>query len=397
MQHTVTKGTQSNYQITMTLTKDQMGTYKVKALQTLQKDIKEPGFRPGNVPLDIVEKKIRPDYLEMAIYEEVLHAGTHQLLETNKDIKFIGTIYDLNKEEKDETVVFTFKLDEYPQVDVKNDKRKKLTIEAIDPEATQEEINDTLMNLKKQYANYLPADTISGESLFKAVAVYKDKDGNQTDKKSLFIGKEEMTEFPVLVQWFADKKVNDVVTLDYTEKKFPDIAKSQQPNAATVEFTINDIRTVELPEFTPENIKKFFGNDDVETEEQLRIKIAELIKQQKEETLLMKAVDDMLNQAREYISVIIPKTLIDEEVKTRMKSLQERMGGEKGLQEYFAKMGDEQKTKMIEDITNAAKLSLEKFFLLQKLTELLEIKELNREKTLDVERKIYETLEKKKK
>jgi len=57
--------------------------------------MKEPGFRDGHVPLDIVEKKVQPQYLEVAIYEEVIHAGTKVMLEENKEIKFIGNVYDL--------------------------------------------------------------------------------------------------------------------------------------------------------------------------------------------------------------------------------------------------------------------------------------------------------------
>jgi FKBP-type peptidyl-prolyl cis-trans isomerase (trigger factor) len=36
--------------------------------------MKEPGFRPGHVPLDMVEKKVQPQYLEIAQFEEAIHA-----------------------------------------------------------------------------------------------------------------------------------------------------------------------------------------------------------------------------------------------------------------------------------------------------------------------------------
>jgi FKBP-type peptidyl-prolyl cis-trans isomerase (trigger factor) len=57
----------------------------------------------------------------------------------------------------------------------------------------------------------------------------------------------------------------------------------------------------------------------------LRVKITELISKQKREMLLMKAVDGLLTNAGSSFSITIPKTLIDEEKKTRMKSLEERM------------------------------------------------------------------------
>jgi FKBP-type peptidyl-prolyl cis-trans isomerase (trigger factor) len=36
--------------------------------------MKEPGFRPGHVPLDMVEQKVQPQYLEIAQFEEAIHA-----------------------------------------------------------------------------------------------------------------------------------------------------------------------------------------------------------------------------------------------------------------------------------------------------------------------------------
>jgi FKBP-type peptidyl-prolyl cis-trans isomerase (trigger factor) len=80
-----------------------------------------------------------------------------------------------------------------------------------------------------------------------------------------------------------------------------------------------------LPDFTPDNIKKFFGNDEVKTEEVLKTRIATLIEQQKKEGMLMQAVDKSLDQVTKSLEVVIPKTLVEEELKTRMKSLEERL------------------------------------------------------------------------
>jgi len=99
METTLTKWKQSNYEIRITASAQDMEKFKNKALQAFQKDMTEPGFRKWHVPLDIVEKKINPAYLEMGILEEIVHQGVKKVIDENKDIKFIGNIYDLNKEE----------------------------------------------------------------------------------------------------------------------------------------------------------------------------------------------------------------------------------------------------------------------------------------------------------
>jgi hypothetical protein len=70
--------------------------------------------------------------------------------------------------------------------------------------------------------------------------------------------------------------------------------RNTEKTAAKTSFTVGDVRTVTLPDFTPENIKKFFGNDDVKSKEELEVKVRELIENQKEESLLMQAVDALL-------------------------------------------------------------------------------------------------------
>jgi FKBP-type peptidyl-prolyl cis-trans isomerase (trigger factor) len=68
------------------------------------------------------------------------------------------------------------------------------------------------------------------------------------------------------------------------------------------------------------------------------------------------------------MKVMIPQTLINEELKTRIKSLEDRLGGKEKMEDYFKKMGDEKAKAFFEDITKAAEESLEKFFILQKFT-----------------------------
>ncbi len=396
MKHTLTKGGQSNYEITLTVPTADMESYKLKALEQFQKEMKEPGFRPGQVPLDMVEKKINPAYLEMGTLEEIVHAGTKELLEEHKDIKFIGSIYDLNRNEKDDTTLITFKLDIYPEVKIKNDDWKKKKLDALETTASDQEVEDTLMNLRRQYADYKEADTIEEWHVSKIKFHALDDAGTHVDHGSIFIGKEETDEFPELKERFFGKKKGDHVELDYNEKKLPPILLSRNKDVKPVKLDceVVDIRSVTLPELTPENIQKFFGNEEVKTQDQLKEKIKVLIEQQKNEMQLMQSIDKFLQDSTGSFEVIIPKTLIDEEMKTRLKSLEERMGGEEGLKKYFEKVGEEDRMKMMTDIQAAAKQSLEKFFLLKEIVEKLGITDIEWQKPLDVETKLYEKLSK---
>ena len=76
----------------------------------------------------------------------------------------------------------------------------------------------------------------------------------------------------------------------------------------------------------------------------------------------------------------------------RIKQLGEKFGGEEGLKQYLAKIGEEKTNQMYDEMRASAKESLEKFFILRKFVELLGIENVSWEKHLDAERKIYAKL-----
>ena len=158
---------------------------------------------------------------------------------------------------------------------------------------------------------------------------------------------------------------------------------------------MQDCKKVVLPELTEAMLLQLFGKDStVKTEEELKTFIHDTLAQQKFEADLIKSIEELLQTVKtQSMSVTIPKTLVDEEFATRMKSLQERFGGEEKLTQYFKQIGEEKGKAFLDDIKKAAKESLEKFFILQKMVQALNI-DINREKPehLEVEHKLYEKL-----
>jgi FKBP-type peptidyl-prolyl cis-trans isomerase (trigger factor) len=84
--------------------------------------------------------------------------------------------------------------------------------------------------------------------------------------------------------------------------------------------------------------------------------------------------------------------MIDEEFKSRVHSLEHRFGSKEKVQEYMKSMTEEQAKDFVDSIQKASAESLEKFFILNKVAELLGI-DLDREngaQNFGVERRIYE-------
>jgi trigger factor len=385
--------------VTVELSQHDQDTLHQKTLQSLQWEVSVPWFRPGHVPLHMVEKQIKPEYLKMAFFEEAVNASIRAMLKEHEDKKFIGQPYDLNEEKKWDILIITYKLDSYPEAEVKNADWKKLSIPAINTSVTKEEVTQAISNLQKQYAEYKDADSIGKTTLVKAKYTMTDKDGNELHKGSAFFWEDEFTESELLWSAVEGKKKDDLVDIAYSETKLPH-AVHYHPHGdetakkiKTLHLTIVDIKESLLPDLhDAAALTKLFQSPDITTFEQLTEKVTSVLGEQKEEQGLQQSVEAMLVEAKSSLEVQIPETIIREEMGARIKQMWDRMGGEEWLKQYFAKIGEEKTSELYDDIKKSAVESLEKFFVLRKLVELFEIKDVNRDNALDAEKKIYAKL-----
>jgi trigger factor len=395
MQHKLTKANQANYDLEITFTTEEASHEKGHVLKHFQADTEIKGFRKGQVPLDIVEKNVQPEYLKMSITEHIVNHGIQEMLEKNPEIKFIGEPYDYHQDDKDGTTTITLKLDVYPEVEIKKDTRKKETIKPIEVKVEDKEIDDALMNLKKNYADYQDTETLELGTVSKIALEWLDKDGNVVEKGTTYIGEPEFAETDFWKKTFVGKKKGEEFEVKYDEKTFPAVLHAKpESKPAKLKFILKDVKQQILPEFNEENILKFFGKEsEVKTEAELREFIKGQLFAQKEQTALITAVEGFVSTIRkEAMSVAIPRTMIDEEFKSRIQSLEQRFGSKEKVEEYLKAMSEDQAKQFVDDIQKASTESLEKFFILNKVTELLgiDIDRNSQDQNLMVERKIYE-------
>lgn len=377
MNKQLSQGNNCDYLVTMTFTDAEKAGVRSHVLEHFAKDMNVPGFRAGKVPLHMVEQKVQPEYIAMAITEHLINKGIQELLEENKELKFIGEPYGFDtKEDKGETTV-TFHLDVYPEVEVKGKAWEKVQMNALSVEATEQEVEDSLLNIQKNYADYKDTEVISEKDTISKLGLeFFDKEGKSVEKGTTYLGETEFAEDKFWAKTFEGKKKGELVELKYDAKKFPAVLHAKKGEAATLTITIQDVKQIVLPELNDEMIVKLFGKDaQVKTNAELREYIKQEILKQKQESGLVQTIEDYLAEVRKSgVEVMIPKTMIDQELKVRMQNLEKRFGSAEKVKEYFQQLGEEKAKEFVEGVQTAAKESLEKFFILNKITELLDLK-----------------------
>ena len=397
MEKKIKKHDQANYEIQLTITAAEQDAAKATMLKHFQKDFEMAGFRKGAAPLEIVEQNTKPEYLTMGIYEHLINQGLQAIVKENEKLRFIGEPYDLKQEQKDGNTTMTMFLDVFPEVEILNSDWEKEKLAHIHPVIEEEEIDQAVMNIKKNFAEYKDVEEITLDSISKIAMEFIDTDGKSLETGHNYVGEQEFAEGDFYQKTFLNKKRGESREISYKEKDLPAVYhyKKTEWTPKHIKLTVQDCKKVVLPELTEAMMLQLFGKEStVKNEAQLRDFIRDTLAQQKFEADLVKSIEDLLQKVKtESMQVLVPRTLIEEEFSTRMKSLQERFGGQEKLTTYFQQMGDEKGKAFLDDIKRAAKESLEKFFILQKMVEALKI-DINWEKpeTLEVERKLYEKL-----
>lgn len=374
MNKKLTEGKNCDYIITVSFWDEDKSKVRWHVLEHFAKDMKIPWFRAGKVPMHIVEKNIEPVYIDMTITEHLINDAIQEILKENKDIKFIGEPYGYETKEDKWTTNVTFHLDVYPEVKVDGKKWENIKMKEIKVEATDKEVEDSLLNIQKNYADYKDAETISDKNTISKLGLeFVDKNWETVDKWTTYLWETEFNEDKFWAKTFNGKKKKEEIELAYDEKKLPQVLHAKKGEAKKVKITIQDVKEVVLPELNDEMIEKLFGKDaEVKTNAELRAYIKKEIVNQKEENELVQTIENYLNDVRKSgVNVVIPKTMIDQEFKVRMDNLKHRFGSEDKVKEYFTQLGEEKSKEFVDGVQSAAAESLEKFFILNKITELL--------------------------
>lgn len=385
-------GKQSNYIVTITFDQSDLDGFHAKALTSIQKDFDYKWFRKGHVPLDIVKKQTKPEYVSMISFEEGINEALQQVVKDNEDKQWIGQPYDLEPSEDGKTI--TLKLDVYPVVETKNQNFTKVKMNTVNSDLTDAEIDDAMLNLRKQFATYDNTDTVTIETTNRMRMQFLDADGQELDKGSLFVNEADFNEHIIFQDLFIGKKVGDKVDLAYDHDKLPHVVHYHKDDKVptTVQFEIINVQTINLPELNEETIAKLFGNNEVNNEAWVKAKVVEIMSESKFDNELTKVTDEYVTAAQWSFDVQVPHTMVQEEVKHRMESLKKQFGGEENFKKFVEAKGKEELDTMVASITTAATESLTKFFVFRAILEALEITDVNWESQMDAEKKLYEKL-----
>ncbi len=288
------------------------------AFNKVKKSLNVPGFRKGRVPRQIFNKM----YGEEALYQDALNAllpEAYANAVSESKIKPVSQP-EINVEsmEKDSAWVLSAKVTVEPEVEL--GKYKGLEVMKHSTDVSDKEVADELERRRQQQAELVLKEdepAAEGDTVvidFEGKVDGKPFDGGKAENYSLELGSK--TFIPGFEDQLVGHKAGDEVEVKVT---FPDDyqAKDLQGKDAVFEVKIHEVKQKELPELDDDFAKDI--DDDVDTLEELKAKVKDEIKEQKEAAAKNAVQEEAISKAVENAKIgDIPEAMIEDDVQRQM-------------------------------------------------------------------------------
>ncbi|WP_077616571.1 trigger factor [Caenibacillus caldisaponilyticus] len=298
-----------------------------QAFKKVVKRVSVPGFRKGKVPRKIFEQRFGVESLYQDAVDILLPEAYSKAVDATGIVPVDQPQIDIEKIEKGSDLVFTAEVTVKPEV--KLGQYKGLEMEEQDTEVKDEEIEEQLKRLQERYAELAVKEdgTVEkGDTVvldFEGFVDGKPFDGGKAENYSLEIGSNAF--IPGFEDQLVGMKANEEKEINVT---FPEDyhAEELKGKDAVFKVKVHDIKVKQLPELDDEFAKDV--DDDVETLDQLKEKIKNQLKEQKETAALNAQRDQVVEKAAENAEIDVPDVMIEREIDRMIRELEQQMAAQ---------------------------------------------------------------------
>ena len=329
MEFTVNEISQSEKEVEVTLSYDEIRIEIDSEVKKQARDIQVPGFRKGKVPKNILKQRYG-NALEYEASEKVANARFWQIAKEN-DLKPIGqpvmTDLDFNPE-KD--FKFKVKYEVVPEIEVK-DYTNQL-IEVPDFKVKPEEVEKEIEHILRSNSTNEDAESVGDDEnylldveLTRLNESGQPAEGSKPEKMQIDLSNQNV--HPDIKQNAAGKKVGEKFNFHFHDER---TVKNKDGNDEQVtehfdyDVLITGIKKIVLPVLNEELIKKI-TKDKISEEEELRKEIEKDIQNYYEQRIEEYTRNRLVGTIIKNNDFTPPNTLVESILEEMVKSEEERM------------------------------------------------------------------------
>jgi trigger factor len=290
-------------------------------LRELRGKVRLDGFRPGKVPLKVVEKRyggqvrgevlndvVQQTYGEALEQEGLRPAGSPHIepvqLDSGKDIEYQATFEVL------------------PAVTVQGLEEIEIERPAVD--ITDQDVDGVVERLQRQHASYSEVERAAAEQDrvtfdFHGTVDGEEFEGNQGEDVPTVIGSGQMpSEFEAEL---VDVKAGEDKTIEYTfPEQFPDDRVAGK--TASFAVKVKKVEAAELPALDDEFARQVGIEDGMDA---LRDRVRESLQRERDQAVRARVKQQAMDELLARNEVDLPKVLLDQEIQHLREQTLQRM------------------------------------------------------------------------
>lgn len=325
-----------------------------KALNKIAKNAKIDGFRKGHVPAAMLEKKVSMAERQAQAIEDNANEWMRKAFEELNLTPISQPQLDVKSmdDEKAE-LVFTFAV--MPEVELGEYKGLKYEVEAV--EVTDEELNEEIDRMRKQYSDLetVEGEAQEGDTVKIDYEGFKDGvafEGGKAENYGLKLGSGSF--IPGFEDQLIGCKAGDEKELNLT---FPEDYHAEDLKGAAVVFKVkvHEVTREVLPELD-DDFAKDTNIPNVETVEDLKNTVKERLASAKQAQAENAADEKLFDELTSNVKIDMPDALVEDEVNGQIQQMAAQIQ-QYGVSftQYLKMMG-----KTVEDVKNDYRENAEK-------------------------------------
>ncbi|MFC3999221.1 trigger factor [Nocardiopsis sediminis] len=330
-------------------------TYK-----SLAKQVRIKGFRPGKAPARLIDRYVGRGAV---ISEAVNHAVPELYNEAiqKEDIFALGQPdVEVTKLEDNDQLAFTAEVDIRPKFEVTGYEGIEVTVD--DAEATEEQIEDQVGNLRERFSTLVGADrpVQSGDhvSIDLSAAVDGEKlEDVQANGLSYEVGTNTVLEG-------LDDTLEGMSEGESATFATKLVGGEYEGREADVTVAVHSVKVKELPELDDEFAQMA---SEFDTIEELRADVRSRLEQVRRLQQLSQGRDRALEKLVDSIDIPLPESVIEEEVARRRESLEQQLTQGGLTKESYLESQEQTEEEFEEELSSSARSAVKAGFILDQL------------------------------
>ncbi|NRA21933.1 MAG: trigger factor [Oceanospirillaceae bacterium] len=312
-------------QMTITIPADRIDKDVVKQVQQTARTVRIDGFRPGKVPVKVVQKRygagIRQD-----VVGEILQQSFYEAIQQEKLVPAGGPNIQVTTDEAGKDVEFVATFEVYPVIELADFSKVELAKEvATIKKADIEEMVETLRKQQTQWSEVKRAAKDGDKVVLDFEGFIGDEafEGGKGEGVDLILGSKSM--IPGFEDAVIGQKIGKAFEIAVT---FPEDYQSDNLKGKDVVFkaTVTTISEPTLPELNQEFFLKF-GMDSADVKS-FEADVEKNMAREMTQALKGKLKDQVFNKLVELNAIEVPTALVDGEIDTLRKQAVQQYGGQ---------------------------------------------------------------------